>query len=75
MSFRLNTRHVTVINFTVEDDALLALVNMAKYPIGLDITDEMIIFNNQCYHDEFLRSFVLLRLQVTNGTHRVAIGI
>ena len=48
MSTRLQTRLVPEIDFTVNDYAILALVDMAKCPIALDITNEMIIFNQQC---------------------------
>ena len=59
MTSRLDTRLVLEINFTVKDDAILALVDMAKCPIALDISNEMIIFNNQCYDREIFESGLL----------------
>ena len=53
MSTRLNRRIVEHLDFTNEDEALLALVDMVKCPLALDTADNMIIFNSHCYDNEY----------------------
>ena len=64
MTIRLIRRIVDQLDFTFADEALLALVDMVKCPLGLDTADEMIIFNNHCY-DHTL--FEILRRQAVDS--------
>ena len=59
MSIRLNIHIVNPIDFTFGDEALLVLVDMIKCPLGLDIADNMIVFNDHCYDNEY---FEVLRV-------------
>ena len=63
MSTRLNRRIVEHLDFTNEDEALLALVDMVKCPLALDTADNMIIFNSHCY-DNFY--FEVIRTEASD---------
>ena len=73
MTIRLNTRIIGPIDFTVQDEALLALVDMVKCTFGLDVGEDNVIFNNQCYDNEY---FEVLHLQAvdSNESQIVATG-
>lgn len=49
MMSRLGTRIVPKLDFTLHDDTVLSLVDMVKCPIALEVTDNIIIVNNNCY--------------------------
>ena len=63
MSIRLKKRIVNPINFTSGDEALLALVDMIECPLDLDIADDMITFNKNCYDNKY---FEVLRKQAVD---------
>ena len=64
MNTRLDTGIGPDINFTVHNDAVLTLVNMAKCSIALDISNEIIIFNSQCYDHKI---FEIVRFAAMNS--------
>ena len=45
----LDKRLVPSIDYTRCDDANFALLDILKYPISLDISENMVIFNDQLY--------------------------
>ena len=49
---RLDQRTVKTIVSAVYDDIVTQLLDVTKYPITVDTSDDNVVFNHQCYDKE-----------------------
>ena len=68
-SNRLDQRIVNHLDFTFGDEALIALVDFVKCPLGLATGTHTIIFNNHCYDNSY---FDRLRSQAADSNESFA---